>query len=196
MSLDFTVLENITNKTTAEEKQAPRSPLEPLKDKVSINTSLENKEAVQGQIETQTGNNELIRRIERKNIKKSDQKQIISMYTENLSKASIQQSEILKGIKAGDDIYNLFFKAIDTIELLNNNKAFSSQAKEDIIKVYGEKLGNKRPLEIQLEETHKRYSRLKKSLKQAKGEDKQRIEKAIIDHRQVMEKLANKINSI
>ena len=196
MSLDFTILENLTKETIAEEKQAPRSPLEPLKDKTSINTSLENKEAVQGQIETQTGNNELIRRIERKNIEKSDQKQIISMYTENLSKASIQQSEILKGIKAGDDIYNLFFKAIDTIELLNNNKAFSTQAKEDIIKIYGEKLGNKRPLEIQLEETHKRYSRLKKSLKQAKGEDKQRIEKAIIDHRQVMEKLANKINSI
>lgn len=196
MSLDFTILENLTKETIAEEKQAPRSPLEPLKDKTSINTSLENKEAVQGQIETQTGNNELIRRIERKNIEKSDQKQVISMYTENLSKASIQQSEILKGIKAGDDIYNLFFKAIDTIELLNNNKAFSTQAKEDIIKIYGEKLGNKRPLEIQLEETHKRYSRLKKSLKQAKGEDKQRIEKAIIDHRQVMEKLANKINSI
>lgn len=196
MSLDFTILENLTKETIAEEKQAPRSPLEPLKDKSSINTNPENKEATQGQIETQTGNNELIRRIERKNIEKSDQKQIISMYTENLSKASIQQTEILKGIKTGDDIYNLFFKAIDTIELLNNNKAFSSQAKEDIIKVYGEKLGNKRPLEIQLEETHKRYSRLKRSLKQAKGEDKQRIEKAIIDHRQVMEKLANKINSI
>ena len=196
MSLDFTVLENLTKETIAEEKQAPRSPLEPLKDKTSINTSLENKEAVQGQIETQTGNNELIRRIERKNIEKSDQKQIISMYTENLSKASIQQSEILKGIKAGEDIYNLFFKAIDTIELLNNNKAFSTQAKEDIIKIYGEKLGNKRPLEIQLEETHKRYSRLKESLKQATGEDKQRIEKAIIDHRQAMENLVNKINSI
>ena len=141
MSLDFTILENLTKETIAEEKQAPRSPLEPLKDKTSINTSLENKEAVQGQIETQTGNNELIRRIERKNIEKSDQKQIISMYKENLSKASIKQSEILKGIKAEDNIYNLFFKAIDTIELLSNNKAFSNQAKKDIIKIYGEKLG-------------------------------------------------------
>lgn len=141
MSLDFTVLEDLTDETITDEKQAFKSHLKPLKNKTSINTRLDNKKAIQGQTEGQTGNNELIRRIERKNIKKSNQKQIISMYKENLSKASIKQSEILKGIKAEDDIYNLFFKAIDTIELLSNNKAFSNQAKKDIIKIYGEKLG-------------------------------------------------------
>ena len=196
MSLDFTVLEDLTSNTKTKEKQAPRGFLKPLNDKTNINASLEDKKAVNEQIESFRSYNGLARRIKRKNEEKDKQKQIFLMYTENLSKASIEQAEILKGLKAGNDIYNLFLKAIDTIELLSNNKAFSNQARENVIKVYGEQLGNKRPLEIQLEEINNRYNNIKKSLQQAKGEDKKRIEKAAAEHKQKMDNLVNKINSI
>ena len=53
-------------------------------------------------------------------------------YQQNIKTSSQLQTEILKGARAGEDIYSLFLKAVKAISLMTSNTLFYSQIEGDI----------------------------------------------------------------
>ena len=117
-----------------------------------------------------------------------------SQYFCNISQGSQLQTEILKGIKAGADIYSLFLKATKAIALMTSNNLFYTQTEADIKAIYGRGLKEKPPLQIELKETEER---LKKLIEAEQREDqtdsKERIQRAIKAHEAAIESLKNGI---
>ena len=63
--------------------------------------------------------------------------EVYRTYQENIKTSSQLQTEILKGIKAGEDVYSLFLKAAKAISLMTSNKLFYTQIEADTRAIYG-----------------------------------------------------------
>ena len=116
-----------------------------------------------------------------------DHKRTLEIYREhqtNTKKSEQLQAEILKGVKAGEDIYSLFLKAIEAISLMTANTCFRSQIEEDIHSIYGTGLHEKPPLELDLKRTQERLQTLTEAIRQGQSpEEGQIIETAIKAHK-------------
>jgi len=111
-------------------------------------------------------------------------------YQENTKRSEQLQSEILKGIKAGEDVYSLFLKAAKAIALMTSNSLFYSQAEADLIAIYGRGLQEKPPLQRELQEAQKRLQRLLEAEQREQPPDsKERIHRAIEAHRKTIAEL-------
>lgn len=109
--------------------------------------------------------------------------EVYMTYQENIRKSVQLQTEILKGIKAGEDIYSLFLKAVEAIGCMTSNKLFYTQAEADIKSIYGAGLLEKQPLKLELVEVQTRLQRLTEAQEREQGLDsKQRIGAAIKAH--------------
>ena len=53
--------------------------------------------------------------------------EVYRTYQENIKTSSTLQTQILKGLKAGEDVYSLFLKAAKAISLMTSNTVFYSQ---------------------------------------------------------------------
>lgn len=84
-------------------------------------------------------------------------------YQENIKRSGQLQTDILKGAKAGEDIYGLFLKAVQAISLMTANKAFYSQLEEDIKTIYGRGLREPAPLLLEIRQAQTRLNRLRKA---------------------------------
>ena len=105
-------------------------------------------------------------------------------YQQNIKTSGQLQSEILKGIKQGESVYNLFLKAAKAISLMTANTLFYSQLEADIKVIYGEGLLEPIPLEWELDEVRERLRRLREAYNR-EGEpagSKARIASAIAAH--------------
>lgn len=104
-------------------------------------------------------------------------------YQENTRKSEILQAEILKGARAGEDIYSLFLKAVEAISRMTSNRLFLTQIEADLRSVYGAGLLQAKPLELELEETRERLRRLQEAgLAEHPPDTQQRILAAITAH--------------
>lgn len=111
-------------------------------------------------------------------------------YQENIRRSGTLQSEILKGLAEGQNIYSLFLKAIEAIALMTNDNIIKEQAEGAITTVYGIGQGEEIPLQRELEATEKRLFNLEESLLWCETmDDQRRIERAIEAHRHRAEKL-------
>lgn len=109
--------------------------------------------------------------------------EVYKTYQENTKKSEQLQTEILKGLKAGADIYTLFLKAVDAISRMTSNTCFRSQIEEDLKSIYGAGLLEKPPLKLELEQTQTRLQRLTEAREREQSLDsKQRIAAAIKAH--------------
>ena len=88
-------------------------------------------------------------------------------------------------MRAGEDIYSLFLKAVKAISLMTSNTVFYSQLEGDIKSIYGAGLLEPEPLKIEIQETQERLQRLQKALERdtEPADSKQRIERAIQAHK-------------
>ena len=86
--------------------------------------------------------------------------EVYRTYQENIKRSDQLQTDILKGLKAGEDVYSLFLKAAKAISLMTSNSLFYSQTEADIKNIYGVGLNQKPPLQIELQETKERLQRL------------------------------------
>ena len=68
---------------------------------------------------------------------------VYAEYQSNIKASSQLQTEILKGLKQGEDIHTLFLKAVQAISLMTSNKLFYTQSKETLIAIYGKGVINK-----------------------------------------------------
>lgn len=87
--------------------------------------------------------------------------QIYKQYQANVAKTEELQSQILKGIIAGEDCYHLMLIAIKAISLMTSNMNFYNQAVTDSRMVYGDVLGRKEPLQDRLQEVKDRLVKVR-----------------------------------
>ena len=114
-----------------------------------------------------------------------------STYQENIKRAGSLRSDILKGMKRGEDPLDLLLKAVECISLMTGDSHIYSQSKGDILAIYGRGLGYKAPLHTQLKEARERLERLERV--ESAPEDRQRVNNAIQAHRELITDLEKQI---
>ena len=116
------------------------------------------------------------------------QKRVAAIYKhqqENIQAAGQHTTEMLKGIKQGENIYNLFLQAVNIIGLMTGDTVIHNQAAEDIKSIYGVGLLERQPLELELSEIRQRLEKLSAAIER-KGEPDdslRRIYNAITQHK-------------
>lgn len=174
------------------EKQAPESPVEPLLGAGEYKTLTETQKPVEGLTEGLEGQQAkklfLDTQREREDHKRS--LEVYKTYQENIKTSSQLQTDILKGLKAGEDVYSLFLKAAKAIALMTSNSLFYSQAEADLIAIYGRGLQEKPPLQRELQKAQKRLQRLLEAEQREQPPDsKERIHRAVEAHRKTIAEL-------
>ena len=183
MSLDFTALDNIQLKRVIQDFSEPLEP-------VAGNLALEpEKHATEGNIRP-TGHTHS-HRLDAEKRERERIREVYSTYQDNIKKAGNCRSEILKGIKRGEDPLALLLKAVECISLMTGDTAIYPQAKGDITAIYGWGLGYATPLSIQLKEAKERLERLEQV--EARPEEALRLENSIREHRQLITTLQERL---
>lgn len=120
---------------------------------------------------------------------------IFREYQENIKRSGQLQTEILKGVKAGESVYNLFLKAVKAVSLMTSNSLFYSQIEADTRAIYGEGLQEQAPLQCELAEVQKRLTRLKEAqAEELEHDSRERIGRAIQAHEAKIAQLQGKID--
>lgn len=185
------------------EKQAPESPVEPLLGAVEYKTITEPQKPVEGlktglqgipQKEPPEQAKILLLNTQREREDHQRSLEVYRHYQENIKTSGQLQTDILKGVQAGTDIYSLFLKAAKAISLMTSNSLFYSQIEADIEAIYGRGLQHKPPLQKELQETQTRLQRLLEAGQREQPPDiRERIRAAIKAHRAAIERLEDMI---
>lgn len=123
-----------------------------------------------------------------------DALEVYRAYQKNIKASSQLQTDILKGIKAGESLYSLFLQAAKAISLMTNNGLFYSQIEADTVAIYGAGLLQKDPLQKALADTRERLGRLQQAEGREQDPDtKQRIQAAINAHKSRVAELESQL---
>jgi hypothetical protein len=187
MELDFTKLNSIAFmdfSDTMPEKQPLKTLTETLLEPKKYKTTSNKENALQGLTEGLKGIEILQRQADANKEEKERVIEVYREYQENIKLSGQLQTDILKGVNRGENIYSLFLKAIQAISLMTSNTVFYSQINNDIRAIYGAGLSEKKTLEMELREVQKRLQRLKEARQRntEPADSLQRIEKAIQAH--------------
>ena len=186
MELDLTRLNNLAFadfKREQEKKQAPESPTEPRKASGEYKTIAGDKKPLETLVEGLQGIHKLQRQADAKKMDIDRSLAICKEYQQNIKTSSQLQTEILKGAKAGESVYSLLLKACKAISLMTSNSVFYSQLEGDIRAIYGQGLLDPLPLQIELQETQERLTRLREALnREIEPDAKERIQRAVKAH--------------
>lgn len=193
MNLDFTKLKKLGEEKQEEERDAKerfKTPDISPKSSNRYNCIKNDKNAVESKIEANRG----IRQLQRKSEQKKEQieraNRVYKTYQENILASNTTQSEILKELKTGENIYSLFLKAVKVISLLTSNTVLYEQAKSDIINIYGIGLNKAGAISIDLEESKAQLAKLEEAItKQQEERTIKNIKRAIKAHREKIEEL-------
>lgn len=121
--------------------------------------------------------------------------EVYKTYQENIKTSSQLQTDILKGVKAGEDVFSLFLKAAKAVSLMTSNTVFYSQIEADLTAIYGRGLQQKPPLQREREEAQKRLQRLLEAEQREQPPDsKERIHRAVEAHRKTIAELGAMID--
>ena len=186
MELDLTRLNSLAfNEFRADkgEKQAPEKPTEPRNESGEHKTLTDDKKPLETLTEGLESLGKLQRQADAKKMEIDRSLAIYREYQQNIKTSSQLQTEILKGARAGEDIYSLFLKAVKAISLMTSNSVFYSQLEGDIRAIYGQGLLDPLPLQIELQETQERLARLREALnREIEPDAKERIQRAVKAH--------------
>lgn len=123
---------------------------------------------------------------------KRDHEQSVQVYREyqqNIKLTDSTQAEILKGLRTGEDPVGLLLKAIEAISRMTGNKHFYTQARGDLISIYGEALLYPLPLQWQIDEGMERMQKMLEALSREQEPDsRDRIEASLKTMYQKIEK--------
>ena len=191
MELDLTRLNSLAFMDFAGEKKAPKKPSETLKGEGEYKTPIEVKKPLETPTEGLEGINKLQREADRKKQDIDRSLAICREYQQNIKTSSQLQTEILKGARAGEDIYSLFLKAVQAISCMTSNKTFYSQVEADLISIYGIGLQQPAPLKLELMDTQKRLDRLREAEQREPNIDS--IKRAITAHQNRIAELEKQI---
>lgn len=179
-----------------EEKQAATSPVEPFLGTGEYKTITEPQKPAERLTEglEREQAKTLLRDTQREREDHQRSLEVYRAYQENIKASSQLQTEILKGIKAGEDVYSLFLKAAKAISLMTSNKLFYTQIEADTRAIYGAGINYKPPLQHELQDTQERLQRLLEAEQREQPLDsRERIRAAIKAHRAAIERLEDMI---
>lgn len=180
MELDLT---RLTSLATKEHIKAPETAQKQPEEQKQYKPTPETKESLQGFLEGKNSILKLQRKADQSEAEKERTKRAEIQKRENIQQSNQLQTDILKGLKAGESVYSLFLKASKAISLMTGNTAFITQIEEDIKSIYGAGLIEPEPLKLELEQTEKRLERLKHSfIREEETTTKQRIDNAVKAH--------------
>lgn len=183
MELDLTRLNSLAFTDFTGKKEAPKKPSETLKGEGEYKTHIEVKKPLETLTEGLEGIKKLQREADRKKQDIDHSLAICKEYQQNIKTSSQLQTEILKGAKAGESVYSLLLKACKAISLMTSNSVFYSQIEGDIKAIYGQGLLDPLPLQIELQETQERLTRLGEALnREIEPDAKDRIQRAVKAH--------------
>lgn len=171
-----------------QEKQPSTTPTEPLLEGEEYKTSAEQEHALKRQIE---GLGALQRKADQNKAEIERNLEVYRTYQENIKRSGQLQTDILKGVQAGEDIYSLFLKAVQAISCMTSNKTFYSQVEADLISIYGIGLQQPAPLKLELMDTQKRLDRLREAEQREPNIDS--IKRAITAHQNRIAELEKQI---
>lgn len=179
VTLDFTGL-------LTDEKQRSKTPVDAFSEGNAYKTTNQEQKAATSKIESLEREQATGLLIQAKKEKEAHQKarEIYKIHQESTKRSSQLQSEILKGVQAGENIHRLFLKAVEALSLATGNGLLFRQIKEDLIAIYGQGLQEKPALAIELEEVQTRLQRLTEAEQKTEDTDsKERIKRAIKAHK-------------
>ena len=175
----------------APEKRPSTTPAEPLLEGGQYKTPTREEKPAEGLTE---GLGALQLEADRNKAEKDRSLEICRRYQENIRKSEQLQTDILKGARAGEDIYSLFLKAVEAISCMTSNPLFLSQIEGDIKTIYGRGLQEPAPLRLELRETQKRLDRLREAQQRETETDSlQRIAQAVKAHEARIAELTGQI---
>lgn len=183
MELDLTRLNSLAFMGFSGEKTAPKKSPETQTEQGEYKTLAEPKNGLEVHTEGLEGINKLQREADRKKQDIDRSLAICREYQQNIKTSSQLQTEILKGARAGEDIYSLFLKACKAISLMTSNTVFYSQLEGDIRAIYGQGLLDPLPLQIELQQVQERLKRLREAEeRELEADSRERIKRAVQAH--------------
>ena len=171
-----------------QEKQPSKTPTDELLGAEEYKTSAEQEHALKRQIE---GLGALQRKADQNKAEIDRNLEVYRTYQENIKRSGQLQTDILKGVQAGEDIYSLFLKAVQAISCMTSNKTVYSQVEADLISIYGIGLQQPAPLKLELMDTQKRLDRLREAEQREPNIDS--IKRAITAHQNRIAELEKQI---
>ena len=171
-----------------QEKQPSKTPTDELLGAEEYKTSAEQEHALKRHIE---GLGALQRKADQNKAEIDRNLEVYRTYQENIKRSGQLQTDILKGVQAGEDIYSLFLKAVQAISCMTSNKTFYSQVEADLISIYGIGLQQPAPLKLELMDTQKRLDRLREAEQREPNIDS--IKRAITAHQNRIAELEKQI---
>ena len=163
-----------------QEKQPAKTPTDELLGAEEYKTSAEQENAVKRQLEGLQG---LQRKADQNKAEIDRNLEVYRTYQENIKRSGQLQTDILKGARAGEDIYSLFLKAVQAISLMTSNTVFYSQLEEDIKTIYGRGLQEPAPLLLEIQQAQTRLNKLREAeQRETEPDSLQRIRSAIKAH--------------
>lgn len=129
---------------------------------------------------------------EKEEAMKRDHEQCVQVYREyqqNIKLTDSYQAEILQGLRTGEDPLGLLLKAIEAISRMTGNRHFYTQARGDLIAIYGEALLYPLPLQWQIDEGMERMGKMLEALNREQDPtSRERIEASLKTLYQKIEK--------
>jgi hypothetical protein len=183
MELDLTRLNSLAFLDFAGKKEAPKKPSDERKSEGEYKTPIEPKKPLELNTEGLEGIRQLQREADQKKREIDRSLAIYREYQQNIKTSSQLQTELLKGARAGEDIYSLFLKAVKAISLMTSDNLFYNQLEGDIRAIYGIGLQEAPAIDIELQQVTERYIKLLEALeREPDGDSKDRIKQAIKAH--------------
>ena len=174
MPLDFTKLNNIALKSSKTPQKQLFSEEEGNFMSNDVNALIRPKKELLDNLDKVA-----LAKLEKEKEEYSNTIEVYKRYQNNIKLSKGLLGEILQETKEGEDICNLFLKAVRCISYMTGDMLFYDQIENDIKAVYGEALLEKMPLEWELEEVEKRLSMITSALKRPLDPDvRQRIQRA------------------
>lgn len=190
MKLNFDKLNNLTATAPAEEtekKRAYTSPGKPLLESKPYTDTKADKKGVQSHTDNY---NTPAPKQPQKTAENALNRDAYSVYQRNIRASSQLQTEITKGLEAGEDIYLLFLKATRAIANMTGNEAYYTQTKQSLISIYGEALKEQTPLKLELKNARDRLTKLERAESgTAEADTRERIARAVKAHKKKIETL-------
>lgn len=177
MELDFSKIDSIGS---------PQKPASEFKATDRTNTPKTTKKPAEGKLEAQS----LQRKADHRKQQLAISADVLKEYQANKKLTTSIVAEINHGLQHGQDIYDLFLKAVEGLALTTNDPDLMARSKEAIQSVYGVGLRKPRAVEIEKQETQKRLERLIESLEEASDiSDQLRLKRAIQAHQKLLDSL-------
>jgi len=111
-------------------------------------------------------------------------KRMYGEYQTNIRRAGQLRSDIIRGVRAGEDPIEILLKAVECISIMTGDKQYYTQTRQDVKAIWGEGFLDRVPLEWELSEIQGRLKNMLDALdRTGDTATRRRIQGAIEAHR-------------